>query len=383
LIAYTRFSVLLLSAAFILTLSCGGSDEGTPPTQQTFGSLAGKAFLANTRATLSDVIVTVAGFTDTTDEFGSYQFLKLPNGNHVIKGTRDEYNLLDDVVIISGSSTYNLQMKIAITGAVVRGMVSHPGTGQLVSSAWVIIESDSVRSNSSGEFEMFDAPVGGQILTCRHSDYHLFSDSIFVTSSQTEYNIGLIRTDVNSVLVTQDATIEFKSFDASASKRNLGFEPRLEVVQLVEPNKWQKSRVLVSLPHPPEGVKPSELDSASFSIKVTFSGTAADADWTGETIIARMVESDWSETTVTWNSAPKADTLPVATSLENNGGYYVTMDMLDYYKDPEFNPTHGVLLLLESDFENGSPSTPDILRFWSSEWPDPSVSPRVTFKYTR
>lgn len=378
---YLFFTLVIL---FSLIVACGDDVEPViqPPVIE-YGSLTGKAFLAGTAVTIPGVVVTVDDMVDTTGDDGLFSIDSIPEGMYTIQAAREDYALYEADIEISGSTAASVAMRLSISDAVVTGTVSHPYYG-VVGATKVQIGEMSDVTDQNGRFEIDNAPVGEQVLTCTDAGpgYHDVMDTVYVLSSEQEIDITLTRTITSGIQLNDDATVKLSSIEPELSEENYGFVGELDLYFLNdEQHQTERFRVFISLPSIPGFITIDQIESARLVLSRS-SSRAAEVAYNPKTVRAIRVVESWSEGTITFANLPEtADTILVTGSVRDR--FTTEFDLLDYYRDST-GIENGLMLILDSDYRSeytGSPSG-ERIKFFSREVAEPSVRPRVEFRYT-
>lgn len=367
-----------------MIIACGDDIEPIiqPPVIE-YGSLTGKAFLAGTAVTIPGVVVTIDDRADTTGDDGLFSIDSIPEGVYTLTASREDYSTYATDLEISGSTAASVAMRLSISDAVVTGTVSHPYYG-VVGAATVRIGEMSDVTDQNGRFEIDNAPVGEQVLTCTDAGpgYHDVMETIYVISSNQEIDITLTRTITSGTQVSNDATVKLSSIDPDMSEENYGFIGELELYFLNdEQHQTERFRAFVTLPPIPEFITIDQIESAKLVLSRS-SSRAIEAAYNPKTVRAIRVVESWSEGAITFANLPEtADTILVTGRARDQ--FTTEFDLLDYYRDST-GIENGLMLILDSDYRSeytGSPSG-ERIKFFSREVAEPSVRPRVEFRYT-
>lgn len=368
-----------LSGLLLIAVSgCSGSIPSDPPEPIRYGNVSGTVYLEGTEEPLSGVEVRIADRPDTTAGDGVYEIDSIPEGSHSLTASHADYETYEYTIDVAGSTVHNIQLMIAIETGDLHGHVLHPVYGP-VSGARIVIADSLDYSDINGAYSLANIPVGLQTLTCTQpGSYHDFVDSLYITNSDNEYDITMIRTVENRIGVYADATVQRHDDSSGYNDQNYGSNPRIWVHQESYSNISIKSRIFIGLPALPEVVDVSDLEAATLRMYVA-SGQSAPGFWSPRTLVMRRVISPWEEGTINWINSPEVDTDSILAVVKTLQSGFLEIDVLQIYLDG-IDHTFGVRFALDSD-ENGVPKT-ETVEIYSREAHSTVLIPAVTFRYT-
>jgi len=375
-----RMRFFLAASLLILVLGCSSSSgpDGQPH-QPIYGDISGAVYLEGTTQPLTGVIVSVDERSDTTAAEGIYEIDSITEGSHSLTASHADYVAYEQIVEISGSTVHDIELTISIEAGDLHGHVMHPVYGP-VSAARVSIAGILDYSDINGYYMIPDVPVGLQTLTCTQpASYHDFIGSLYITNSDNEYDITMIRTVENRRRVTGDATIRWHSDSTEYQNENLGWSRTVQVYQYQDANTTIKSQIFMALPALPDEVDLGDLEAATLRICVA-SGKSVPSFWSPMTLVMRRVLSPWEEGTIKWNNCPVVDTDSILAKVKPPQSGFFDLDVLQIYLDGT-GPGYGVRFALDSD-ENGIPFRTESIEMHSREAADTLESATVTFRYT-
>jgi hypothetical protein len=368
----------LTGLLLVVVCGCSSSVSSDPPREIRYGDISGTAYLDGTAEPLSGVEVSIGDRSDTTTGDGTYEIDSIPEGSHTLTASHADYETYDQTVEITGNTVHDIQLMIAIETGNLHGHVLHPVYGP-VSGARILIADSLDYSDINGAYSLTNIPVGLQTLTCtRPGPYHDFVGSLYITNSENEYDITMIRTVENRILVGSDATVQRHDDSTYYNVQNYGWNPRIWVHQESYLNSSIKSRIFIGLPALPEEVDFSELEAATLRMYVA-AGQSTPGFWSPRTLAMRRVISPWAETEITWNTKPEVDTSYIFAKVKPPQSGFFDIDVLQIYHDG-IDSAYGVRFALDSD-ENGIFKT-ETVEIYSSEARDTQLSPAVIFRYT-
>lgn len=366
-----------------IILSCAkGVDPAEIKHVTVYGSISGRVFLQGTTQLLPKVIITVGDKSDTTSESGAYAIDSLPEGSYALTASREDYLPYEDSIEISGLVVNNIQLAIAIDHGTLRGRVTHPVYGNVVSAKVSVGDLFDYSETDSGSYSIPNVPVGPHVLTCtQDSSYHSYTDTIYILSSDNEYDISMTRTLNYPVRVSNDAYVEWCSNDVECAAEKHGGDRLLVAKHVYSQGSLVKNRIFIGFPPLPAYATVSDLESVTLRIKVETEGLATGSMWNPETLIIRRILSPWSEGTVDWNVDPLIDTSYVVASVRPPQSGVLEVDVLSVYQLGT-EPSYGVRLALDSDDSQEPFIGSELTQFNSSEVRDSLSRPAVVFRFT-
>ena|GEM_PF-3591193 len=363
---------------FIVVSGCSSSVSNDPPGPIRYGDVSGTVCLEGTAEPLSGVEIRIADRQDTTADDGVYEIDSIPEGIHALTASHVDYETYEHTIDVSGSTVHDIQLTIAIETGNLHGHVLHPIYGP-VSGARIVIADSLDYSDINGAYSLTNIPVGLQTLTCTQpGSYHDYVDSLYITNSDNEYDIIMIRTVENRVTVYSDATIRRNDDSSACARENDGFSQTITAHNRQSVNTTVKSRIFIGLPALPEGVEVSDLEAASLRMYVA-SGQSAPGFWSPMTLVMRRVLSHWEEGIINWVNSPEVDTDSALAVVKPPRSGPFEIDVLQIYHDG-IDPTFGVRFALDSD-ENPVSKT-ETIEIHSREAGNTALSPAVIFRYT-
>lgn len=372
----SRLVMVVISLALV---GCSSdSDPIVQPKETTYGDLSGYVFLKGTSITLSDVIVTVGDRSDTTLERGKYRFDSIPDGDYVIVAAREDYATFTDSVIVAGVTSKDIMLEIGIDAGDVSGHVGHP-VYKAVGGAEITIGDISGLSKPDGSYLLRNVPVGAHEFTCNHPSYHPLSGTVLVDSRSVTLDITLIRTVIDTIPITEDATIAWSTLSSLDANTNFGFDAFLSLeYKGGSQDIGVRKRALISLPPLPAGLDSKDLEVANLVLRESALSVArGKVSWVPESISLRRVISPWIHTLVTWNTAPRvSDDRLVVVESESR---VMVLDVRFVYQDT-LDPRYGLRLALLAEEESSYHS--GVVSIHSCDSPEPAFEPYIAFKYT-
>jgi hypothetical protein len=362
---------------FIIVFGCS-SVPNDPPEPVRYGDVSGTVYLEGTTEPLSGVEVRIGDWPDTTAGDGVYEIDSVPEGNHSLTASHADYETYEQIIDVTGSTVHDVQLTIAIETGSLHGHVLHPIYGP-VSGARILIADSLDYSDINGAYSLANIPVGLQMLTCTQpGSYHDFVGSLYITNSDNEYDITMIKTVENRIVVYSDATIRRNDDSSFYANENDGFSQTITVHQWQDATTTVKSRIFMGLPALPEEVEVSDLEAATLRM-YTASGMSAPGFWRPMTLVMRRVLSPWEEGKIKWINSPEVDTDSILATVKPPQSGSFDIDVLQIYRDG-YDPAFGVRFALDSDESSAANKTETIV-IHSREARD-IVSPAVTFRYT-
>ncbi len=374
-------SVSLVAAAGLIAILLSCSSSSGPdyqPEPVTYGSISGTVYLEGTTRPLSGVIVEIGDESDTTGDDGTYWIDSLPDGRYTLRAVRTEYDPFEEMINISGPTTFDVQLTIAIEAGTLHGHIWHSIYGP-VSSVKISVAELYRYSDIEGYYRIENVPVGLQVVTFTHpGSYHGRTDTIYVTSSENVLDVSLLRTVENEVEVSDDAFVQYHGDSVSYMALTSGGSYTLRVYnRLLSQGKFIKNRVFLGLPQLPTGVEISDLETATLRMYVKPELSAGFA-WNPMTLIVRRALEKWAEQSVTWLTMPNVEAEQFSAVKPPRSGAF-EIDVLPIYLDGT-DPGPGLRLALDSDEANASNS--ELIEMYSGESSDALRRPVVIFKYT-
>ncbi|MCK4655955.1 MAG: carboxypeptidase regulatory-like domain-containing protein, partial [candidate division Zixibacteria bacterium] len=183
----------LTGLLLIVVIGCSSNGPNDPPEPIRYGDVSGTVYLEGTAEPLSGVEVRIADRSDTTAGGGVYEIDSIPEGSHSLTASHADYETYERTVEVTGKTVHDIQLSIAIETGSLHGHVLHPVYGP-VSGARILIADSLDYSDINGAYSLANIPVGLQTLTCTQpGSYHDFVGSLYITNSDNEYDITMIR----------------------------------------------------------------------------------------------------------------------------------------------------------------------------------------------
>ncbi len=255
--------------------------------------------------TVSGAAVAIGDIKDTTDDSGYYYLRSVPVGQRILGCTDSEqYPFLDTlmITIMPQRNDIILEPKYNLLGTVKdRG-------GAPIQGATVAVGDIQGASDDSGFYQLPLVPLGSQVIHCRADKYIEDSATLLVTPAQQRHDFHLKSLLVDTLFITEDASIstDYEHISHADSNNN---GPILiswfYVAPYIEGPVVEKGGFLIKLP-----VLESNLPNNVDSIKLELSfydawSTCETPDWSLNVRIL-AIRNDWGESTVTWNTQPSS-----------------------------------------------------------------------------
>lgn len=182
------FSLLWLVG--IIGCSEDDSNKSTGPSET--GTVKGHVYLTGSTNPVSGVQIGCAGKYATSASDGAYQLNNVSVGDQTLTATKPDYeNFTTTVHVTTGSVTFNINMTSSITTTNLHGTVVNAATSAPIQGASISIAGMSEQTDFSGHYQFPNVPQGQRPLTVMHSQYHQFASTVYLYTTDKEYNIGM------------------------------------------------------------------------------------------------------------------------------------------------------------------------------------------------
>ncbi len=173
------------------------------------GSLMGYVTDSDDMTPLDSARVILGTDTVMTDIDGYYLFESAIIGESlVLKTIRDDYYVFSDwIVLEAGENTRNITLNSNIGSLM--GYITDSSTGAGLDSAQVILDTDTVRTDNSGYYEISGAVTGQNlVLNVLMADYEGYSDWIELDAGENVMDIALVADPATLMGFVRDAVSE-------------------------------------------------------------------------------------------------------------------------------------------------------------------------------
>jgi len=313
---------------------------------------------------------------------GHYRVSNVPQGTHIVKCTHEIYSTFSDTVKISGEEK---RFDIILTKSDMTGYVTHRVDGP-VAGARIEVEQVVGYSGSDGYYIMSNVPQGTQTVMCTHEIYNTFSDTVEISGEEKRFDIVLTKSERDTLMVTDDAGVGMAAFEDCGdcpewmtATDNRGQDSLLRLEYFMRSSAGPPStayvgrkRFYVALPAMPVDLSPADLYRATLYLK-----PAGQSGEPGYITVRQIVSSlsAWDEDALTWDNAPSASVLALATAIVPQGELWL-VDVTLVYRDVT-TPEPGVRIQME---ETGRADPKEYFYFWSSEAPASEDCPYVVLE---
>jgi C1A family cysteine protease len=180
-----------LSYSFVAQSAWNGySMIGKP---DTLGIVSGGVADATTHAAIAGAVVTVGGYTITSDAKGAYA-LAVPTGNQTVKVTAAGYTTSSQLVQVSSGNTVTLTANLTQARGTLTGLVTDSTTRAAVVGARVTVGTLSATTATNGSWTLV-VPAGPQTVSVSATGYTSSSQAAqAVLGSTTTMSTPLVKT---------------------------------------------------------------------------------------------------------------------------------------------------------------------------------------------
>jgi hypothetical protein len=189
----------------------------------------------------------------------------------------------------------------------------------------------------------------------------------------------MIKTIVNRVRVSNDATVRMHSDSSSHASSNIGRRSTLRAYYSRPSGTSVRNRIFVSLPRLPGEVQLSDLEAATLEMRISPKLSTGE-QWNPMTLVVRRVLSPWDENGITWITTPEVEPRKEIGKVKPPQSGKFQIDVMQVYLDG-IDPSFGVRLALDSD-ESGDAYATEMIEVHSSEAYDTLGGPAVILQYT-
>ncbi len=346
-----------------------------------YGNLSGYVSLSGSAQPVPGVTVSCAGKSDTTGADGWYLLDSVVSGTHSLRARKDHYLMWEAVVSIAGDTTINVYM----ASSTISGYVTHIVDGP-VADARIEVGQVVGYSDSEGHYRIPHVPQGTHTVKCTHEIYNTFLDTVKIRGDEKRFDFVLTKSQRDTLMVTDDAGVGMALFEGCgdcpewmSASDNRGQDSLLRLEYFMRSSEGPPStaftgrtRFYVALPAMPEGVSLGELYRATLHLKPA--GQSGEPGY----ITARLATSSsclWDEDDLTWDNAPVASALPLASTIVPQGETW-QIDVTPAYRDLTCAEP-GVRVQME---ETGSADPKEYFYFWSGEAPASENRPYVVLQ---
>ncbi len=221
---------------------------------------------------------------------------------------------------------------------------------------------------------------------CTHEIYNTFSDTVEISGEEKRFDIVLTKSERDTLMVTDDAGVGMAAFEDCGdcpewmtATDNRGQDSLLRLEYFMRSSAGPPStayvgrkRFYVALPAMPVDLSPADLYRATLYLK-----PAGQSGEPGYITVRQIVSSlsAWDEDALTWDNAPSASVLALATAIVPQGELWL-VDVTLVYRDVT-TPEPGVRIQME---ETGRADPKEYFYFWSSEAPASEDCPYVVLE---
>ncbi|MFH2035332.1 MAG: DNRLRE domain-containing protein [Candidatus Zixiibacteriota bacterium] len=391
-------SILILLIAILSTLIfCDDDKTVNNPTIQQYAELHGYV-ISNKSITLTripDVIVTIAGKTDTTNNVGRFFMDSVPYGENSYTCIHPDYYFKNDSVSIN-KSLQIVEFFLDRDPNIISGQVK-TGKGEIVSDAIISFDNIADTTDSDGNYSLSVYDFGLLLIACKHPDHTDYYRSINVSEDTTIYNIIWRGNYVDTFWIEEDVTIMNRIHMDKINNYEYHIDYYLEDSNFAYLNEnklkcfydvyycyfygevanyyYSRQSILMKLPMPSMS-EFSVIDSAFLFTKRTSVAIS------GINCNFKYVLSTWSDTLVTWETQPDLSDLISGFAL-SGAEEFTKIDITNYYDNYD-NNMFGLYIYadegcyLNCDYSDGWGWT----SFYSSEAENPNDRPFVEIFYT-
>lgn len=346
-----------------------------------FAHLSGRVFLGESEIALSGVRVDVEIRTTQSDSLGYYRFDSLPSGTYALCASLYNHSTCRAAQTYKGETVVDLRLADTRLDGRVYHSVDGPVAGVRIEIAQV-----STTTGEDGRYELPHVPLGAHTIRFIHPDYLTAEREVSLQSKGSTLDMRIRRVMVDTLLLTDDATIARHNFDGCHDcpewpdpGAGYGLKPTLLAAYYLMPDtaapggSWNGlARSVVRLPQMPEHIPRDGFLSAKLRLH-----PAESSHDRGDVVLRRVRPTlPWSETSMVWQDQPATDLIPVAVYSPTDLSR-LSYDVTSYYAaDPQANPSFVV-----QNEESGATIEPRVMRFHSRQSELVEKRPVVLFEY--
>jgi len=176
------------------------------------GTVKGYVYFVNDTTPISGVSISCGEVSTSSSGEGSYELNNVPSGSQILSATKSDFEDYRQTVDIPQDDTlnYNIYMTSSTSAPNLYGYVYSELDGY-IQSAKVKVAGLTDWTDASGRYQIPNIPQGVYTINVTHDDYITFEDSVYLYSSDKQYDVRMLRPDTLVVYVTEDAYISNES----------------------------------------------------------------------------------------------------------------------------------------------------------------------------
>ena len=169
------------------------------------GTVKGYVYFVNDSTPISGVSISCEEASTSSSGDGSYKINNVPSGTQTLSATKSDFEDYNQTVDIpqDDTLTYNIYMTSSTSAPDLYGYVYSELDGN-IQSAKVQVAGLSDWTDATGHYQIPNIPQGVYLIKVTHEDYIPFEDSVYLYSSDKEYNVRMLRPDTIILYATAD-----------------------------------------------------------------------------------------------------------------------------------------------------------------------------------
>lgn len=143
-------------------------------------------------AFLSDAIVTLNGYADTTNSSGYFEMLEIPvSSNASISASLEGYFTSYLITDITGGTNY-VELELGQNSGTLSGWVRSDLTGNTIPNATVQIGGQQVLSDLDGSYQLEELGIGRQLVTCSAENHVSLTETFDIVAGSNSLDFNLV-----------------------------------------------------------------------------------------------------------------------------------------------------------------------------------------------
>jgi hypothetical protein len=187
-------------------------------------TISGHVYYPKSKIPVSDVIVSAFTRIDTTDENGFYALKNIPNGDYLLKASRNEFSNYETSLSLAGSTTEDIYLDgdslIADLSGIIKTVEDWPIEGARIS----ILNPDgsysqiSALTDSNGEYNLSGVPLGARDVTIEGSaqcQYKVLPETYNITFREKNSHLDAVA-KISRVVFESNGVSAISQWDTTA-----------------------------------------------------------------------------------------------------------------------------------------------------------------------
>jgi len=260
------------------------------------GIIEGSVYIVGTSIPISGVTVSCAGINATTSGDGYYELENVPSGQQTVNATKSDFeNYSKTIEVSTGTNTHDIEMTSSPSAPDLSGHVYSELDGD-IQGAEVSIPPLGLKdwTDATGNYQIPNVPQGEYPIKVTHDNYDTFEDSVYLYSSDKQFNVRMLRQYVIQLSATKDAYTYrwdpdscFGEIDKSTLFVYTGSGGGSTI--------YAQTYISFNLNELPSYFSLNFYDSVV--VHLTAIG--------GDVFRAKLIMQDWDELSITWNNSPE------------------------------------------------------------------------------